>query len=306
MWLASTRISASGALSINTFVTKSATPGVEDGEWAGKGSVTWNDNRIHTQYSLLSVGDRFRDDIGFIKRTGIRKHFIDFGVRHRPESFRKIGIRELHPHTRYNIYTDQSNRLVSYTNHVAYAWFFESGGYLELQWNPRFERIFVPFQIRPDQRFAPGGYGWNEYAIEFESNHSRKVSASALVTLGGFWTGTQKSTKVGMIFRPTYHLTFDTALQRNDIDLPFPMHPFVTNLVTSRIGYAFNTRTFLDTLLQYNTDLRQFSANVRFDLIHRPLSDLFVVYNEQQLNDQPTPVNPGRGLIVKYTQMLAF
>jgi len=28
--------------------------------------------------------------------------------------------------------------------------------------------------------------------------------------------------------------------------------------------------------LQYNTDLKQLSANVRFDLIHRPLSDLFV------------------------------
>ena len=75
-------------------------------------------------------------------------------------------------------------------------------------------------------------------------------------------------------------------------------------LVTSRIGYAFSTRTFLDTLLQYNTDLRQFSANVRFDLIHRPLSDLFVVYNEQQLTNQPVPA--GRGLIVKYTHMIAF
>jgi hypothetical protein len=287
------------ALSINTFVTKSATPGVEDGEWAGKGSVTWNDNRIHTQYSLLSVGDHFRDDIGFIKRTGIRKHFVDFGVRHRPESFRTIGIRELHPHTRYNVYTDQSNRLVSYTNHIAYAWFFESGGYLELQWNPRFERIFTPFLIRPDQRFLPGSYAWHEYVIEYESNHSRKVSGSALITLGGFWTGTQKSTKVGVTFRPTYHLTFDTALQRNDIDLPFPMHPFVTNLVTSRIAYAFNTRTFLDTLLQYNTDLKQFSANVRFDLIHRPLSDLFVVYNEQQLTDRPTPRNTGGGGVGK-------
>ena len=75
---------------------------------------------------------------------------------------------------------------------------------------------------------------------------------------------TQKSMKLGVIYRPSYHLTFDTALQRNDIDLPFPMHAFVTNLVTSRVGYAFNTRTFLDTLLQYNTDLKQLSANVRF------------------------------------------
>ena len=97
---------------------------------------------------------------------------------------------------------------------------------------------------------------------------------------------------------------FDTAFQRNDIALPFPMHAFVTNLVTSRVGYAFNTRTFLDTLLQYNTDLKQFSANVRFDLIHRPLSDLFIVYNEQQLTTRD--ITAGRGLIVKYTHMLAF
>ena len=88
------------ALSANGFLAKSATPGVDSGQMAGKGSVVWNDNFLHTQYSLLSVGDNFRDDIGFIKRRGIRKHFVDFGIRFRPEWWRKLGIRELHPHTR--------------------------------------------------------------------------------------------------------------------------------------------------------------------------------------------------------------
>jgi hypothetical protein len=188
------------------------------------------------------------------------------------------------------------------------AWFFERGGYLEVQWNPRFERIVAPFKVRPDQSFAPGSYGWNEYAIELETDHSRKVSGSALITQGGFWTGRQRSVKAGLLFRPSYHVTFDLALQRNDIALPQPMHDFVTNLVTTRINYAFNTRTFLDTLIQYNTDLKQLSANVRFDLIHRPLSDLFLVYNDQRMTEQTTvfPVSTGRGLIVKYTHMLAF
>jgi hypothetical protein len=294
------------ALSINGFLARSFSPGAAGGELAGKGSVTWNDNFLHTQYSLLTVGDDFRDDIGFIKRRGVRKHFADFGIRFRPEWWRKFGIRELHPHTRYNIYTDQSNEKVTHTNHVAMAWFFERGGYVELQWNPRFERITVPFQIRPDQAFAPGSYGWNEFVFELETDHSRKVSGSALITGGGFWTGTQRTSKVGLLFRPSYHVTFDLALQRNDIALPLPMHDFVTNLVTSRVGYAFNTRTFLDTLIQYNTDLKQLSANVRFDLIHRPLSDLFIVYNDQRLTEQTTPINTGRGLIVKYTHMLAF
>ena len=294
------------ALSINGFLARSFTPGVTGGEMSGKGSIVWNDNFLHTQYSLLSVGDNFRDDVGFIKRQGVRKHFVDFGIRFRPEWWRKFGVRELHPHTRYNIYTDQSNAKVSHTNHVAMAWFFERGGYMEVQWNPRYERIVAPFKVRTDQSFAIGSYAWNEYALELETNHSRKVSGSALITMGGFWNGTQNTIKGGVVYRPSYQLTFDIALQRSDITLPQPMHDFVTNLVTSRIGYAFNTRTFLDTLLQYNTDLKQFSANIRFDLIHRPLSDLFVVYNEQRLTDVPTPVNAGRGLIVKYTHMLAF
>jgi Domain of unknown function (DUF5916)/Carbohydrate family 9 binding domain-like len=294
------------ALSLNGFLTRSFTPGVTGGQMAGKGSAAWNDNFVHAQYSFLTVGDHFRDDIGFIKRTGIRKHFADFGVRQRPEWLRKTGIRESHPHTRYNIYTDQSGTKVSHTNHVAEAIFFERGGVLEVQWNPRFERIAAPFKIRPDQSFAPGSYSWHEFAAELETDHSRLISGSTIVTLGGFWNGTQRTVKAGVIVRPTYHLTFDVAMQRNDIRLPVPMHDFVTNLVSSRVGLAFNTRTFLDTLLQYNTDLKQFSANVRFDLIHRPLSDLFVVYNEQQLTSPPSPVNPGRGLIVKYTHMLAF
>ena len=295
-----------GSLSLNGFFARSFTPGVQGGETSGKGSVTWNDNFVHTQYSFLTIGDNFRDDIGFIKRTGIRKHFADFGLRQRPEWLRSYGIRESHPHTRYNIYTDHAGQKVSHTNHVAQAFFFERGGLIEIQWNPRFERISTPFKVRPDQSFAVGTYSWNEYALELETDHSRMVSGSTLVTMGGFWNGTQRSMKAGVIVRPTYHLTFDVAMQRNDIRLPLPMHDFVTNLVSSRVGFAFNTRMFLDTLLQYNTDLKQFSANVRFDLIHRPLSDLFVVYNEQQLTSPPSPVNPGRGLIVKYTHMLAF
>src|SRR5207247_5621001 len=97
------------ALSFNGFLTKSATPGIDGGEWAGKGSAAWNNNRWHAQYSMLSIGENFRDDVGFIKRTGIRKNFADVGIRSRPDALRRLGIREMHPHTRWNIYTDQSN-----------------------------------------------------------------------------------------------------------------------------------------------------------------------------------------------------
>ena len=62
---------------------------------------------------------------------------------------------------------------------------------------------------------------------------------------------------------------------------------------------------FLDSLLQYDRDLDQFNANVRFNLIHRPLSDLFVVYNEQR-SSSPARRARRRAVIVKFTRSVAF
>ena len=56
--------------------------------------------------------------------------------------------------------------------------------------------------------------------------------------------------------------------------------------------------------MQYRNDVKQFSANVRFNLIHHPLSDFFIVYNEQQFTDGR--VAAGRGVVVKYTHLFSF
>jgi hypothetical protein len=61
---------------------------------------------------------------------------------------------------------------------------------------------------------------------------------------------------------------------------------------------------FLDALVQYRNDLKQFSSNVRFNLIHHPLSDFFIVLNEQHFTDGR--VAGGRGVVVKYTHLFSF
>jgi hypothetical protein len=292
------------ALSINTFVAKSDTPGLDGNDWTGKASISWNDNVQHWQYSFLTIGDDFRDDLGFVRRRGIRKHFVDSGVRPRPAALRRRGIRELHPHARLNEYTDHDNRLVTRQDHVGFSFFFENGGIFEYAWNPKAERIDVPFELRRGTVFLPGRYDWNEYELTLQTDQSRALAASIRLTNGGFWNGTQNSQRLAVVLRPSYHLLVDVAWQRNDLAFPAPLQSFTTNLLSARLGYAFTTQMFLDSLLQYNRDLRQFNANVRFNLIHRPLSDLFVVYNEQRFATGPTP--PGRGLVVKYTHMLAF
>ena len=167
------------------------------------------------------------------------------------------------------------------------------------------EEIRTPFRIRPNVFIPPGQYRWNEYQWQLETDQSRVVAGSATITNGGFWDGTQNSQRVAVVIRPSYRLIVDLSFQRNDITLRTPVAAFTTKLVALRTAYSFSTNMFLDSLLQYNSDARQFNANVRFNLIHRPLSDLFVVYNEQQFVEGPE-VNPGRAVILKYSHMLAF
>jgi len=61
---------------------------------------------------------------------------------------------------------------------------------------------------------------------------------------------------------------------------------------------------FLNALLQYSTDTHQLSSNIRFNVIHRPLSDFFFVYNEHR--DEYSGLLQDRSLIAKLTYMVAF
>jgi hypothetical protein len=78
----------------------------------------------------------------------------------------------------------------------------------------------------------------------------------------------------------------------------------IHGLKQPRLAYNFTTSVFLNALLQYNTDSGQLSSNLRLNIIHRPLSDFFLVYNERR--DEQTNVPLDRALIVKLTYMVAM
>jgi hypothetical protein len=106
---------------------------------------------------------------------------------------------------------------------------------------------------------------------------------------------------MGITFAPGYQFSTDLTWSHNDIDLP--SGDFTTNLVAARIGYLFSNRMFLHALIQYNSDTRETSSNVRFNLIHRPLSDLYIVYNERRSSVGDVKE---RALIAKLTYAFDF
>jgi hypothetical protein len=252
----------------------------------------------------MKIGEGFRDDLGFVRRTGVTRQFYDAAFFKEPAMLKRRGIRRIEPHGRVWIYDDPSGQLVSRTGHVAEQTTWNNGSYMEYAFEPRVEAITRPFVVSPGVAIPPGRYDWNQQLVLFEGDHSKPLSGSFRYTFGGFWSGSQRNVQTSVLYRPTYRMVFDLGLQITNIALDLPKAEFTTTLVNLRTGYSFSSNMFLDTLLQYRSDVKQFSANVRFNLIHRPLSDFFIVYNESQFTDITQPA--GRGLVVKYTQMFAF
>ena len=104
---------------------------------------------------------------------------------------------------------------------------------------------------------------------------------------------------------PNYRFRATVGLQRTEANLTLPALHFTNSLTTVRSSYSFTPNMFVDALSQYDAVSKLFNANIRFNLIHHPLSDLFIVYNDQRMLTPDSPI-PGRSLLVKFTQMVSF
>ncbi|MBI3791965.1 MAG: carbohydrate binding family 9 domain-containing protein [Gemmatimonadetes bacterium] len=188
--------------------------------------------------------------------------------------------------------------------HTGQTFFLENGGYFELSINPKMQRIDAAYTIDPAIAAIPAGsYAWTEFQLIGATDASRPVSISATVIGGGLWSGTQRTQQFAVAFRPSYHFSASLGVTHTEAILDNPKANFEATLWTARTNYSFTTNMFFDALAQYDPKAHTLNANLRFNLIHHPLSDLFIVLNEQRYT-VPGVASAGRGVTVKFTQMV--
>jgi hypothetical protein len=298
-----------GRVDWNVYGVRSFAPNDSQGQYAARTSVNYEGNFVHVKPAVLEIGRGFRDDLGYYRRTDVRKWALDMGIRPRLASLRTLGVREMHPHVVWAYYERPGDReMIAKNLHTGYTFFLTNGGYVELSANPRFERIETAFALdKSVPAIEPGGYGWTEWQLRGSTDASRVVSSDFTLVSGGFWTGTQRTANVSATVHPTSRLRLSGGVSRTAARLDGPTDPrFVASLYTARTSYSFTTAAFVDALTQYDPRTKQLSANVRLNVIHHPLSDLFIVYNDQRFVSLPDAPRAGRSLTIKATQMVAF
>ncbi len=285
-------------LAFTTFILKTETPGLEGDDTAADFGVRWNDRRLDFQGEFLSIGENFNPEVGFVPRRGIRKSRSSLTWRVRPGD-RLSRVREIRPQANIDYITDQENVIKTRNSQLGLAFELQNSSVIFLAFNSHFERLDEPFFIRPEQSIPVGDYPISGWAFFFSSDRSRILGGELRVNSGDFFDGEKTTVRGKLGLQPDYR--FSAELSWNHDDISLPSGDFDTNLVAARLSYSFNTSTFLNALIQYDSTQREVSSNIRFHFIYKPLSDFFLVYNERRSS---TGEVLERALIAKLTYVL--
>jgi hypothetical protein len=149
---------------------------------------------------------------------------------------------------------------------------------------------------------VPVGTYDDDHLMWFGStNQSRMVSLGSNGRISRFFGGSLVSAGATLTAAPSAQVGLSFAYNRNVIDVP--AGDFTADLLSMRGTYSFSTRMSTNVLVQYNSLDRDFSTNVRFNFVHRPGSDFFIVFTENRGRDDRVWNLSDRGLVMKVTYL---
>jgi hypothetical protein len=304
-------------LRISSALAKTFTPSREGSDWVGKIEGEYQNRWMRVFSSYADIGENFNPRMGFVQRPnqGVRYISDEFELRHSFNPDERFGsfARELFVRfggdqtlvwdrppngsddARFLRTEDKSLSLPSITLE------FMDATSLNVNYTRSFDRLVRAERIA-GVLIPAGDYRTNRNSFSYFTNRSKPISANVGYNRGGYWTGKRTQYSFGVRVRPNYRLNANFTFSRNNINLA-SVTPFHTHEVGARVEYSFTPKMSFDAFVQYNNDADQITSNIRFRLIHRPLSDIYVVYNDR--HDRNTEQRDWN-MTVKYTHLLSF
>ncbi len=291
-------------LEFDSYLMRSDTPGRSGNDQARRFQTGWRDEELLVIAEYNSVQPNFNPEVGFVRRRDNEQYAGEFAWK--PLLRRNQTIRNLNFATSLDYYGGSSSgKIETRTNETNLGVIFESNASINFTIINTFDRLANPLRIpsaNPRVVITPGDYRFVDYKGNFSTNVRRKISGSGAYSRGDFYNGNHRQVTGSLNLKPNYHLTVNFTYDRNRVTLP--NGGFTTELVGAKFIYGFTPRAFVNAFIQYNADTHVISSNIRFDLIHHPLSDLYIVYNDTR--STLTHQTRERAFIVKLTNLFSF
>ncbi|NAS29714.1 hydrolase [Flavobacteriaceae bacterium R38] len=246
-------------------------------------NLNYNSRRYNFGLRATYVGDDFRSDLGFIRRTDIfrlqpnitriiwpekgkiNRHDIQF----QPAFLWRPGLD--FQNTDYNISTSWRAE-------------FKNTARLSAGINNRFTFLTSAFDPTGTEGAIPlpadRGYYYTSFNAEYQSDRRKVFSYRISPSAGAFFNGDIYSIDGQMSLRLQPNFSTSVNFNYNRIELPNPFPSATIFIVSPRFDVTFNKSIFWSTLVQYSNQSDNLGINSRLQWRFAPLSDLFLVYTD--------------------------
>ncbi|MCP4883161.1 MAG: carbohydrate binding family 9 domain-containing protein [Flavobacteriales bacterium] len=284
------------------YLHKSFTPESGNKDLSSGGFLEYNTRDWKFNIGGIYVGDDFQSDLGFIRRNDIvtinpvaTRIFYPAGSKINTHTIEVRGSTTWSPDLDFK-YTDG---MVD----VEYQIAFRNQSQIEMALNHRYTYLLDDFDPTGSDDGIPlpafSKYNYTKLDFTYQSDNRKDFLYEVRTDLGEFFNGYKYSLTSDFRYRVQPYFTASFRSSFNYIDLPDPYPTESVWFVGPKVEFTFTKNLFWSTFIQFNSLDEDFSINSRLQWRFRPLSDLYVVYND---NYKTTPFSPGyRALIVKFT-----
>ena len=272
---------------VNGYGAGSVNEGRSDKNWSYGFSAQYPNDRFDAQVVFREIQENFKPGLGFVQRDNVQLLRVAGSYNPRPRNF--LNIQQMNIDVFYTRFTRLDNDQVESSElYVTLLdWHLKSGDSLHaiLDFNPTYERLFEAFEIAPGVILSAGEYRFTRFrSIPFSSAAKRRLSGSASVAWGNYWSGKAEQVTTAV----TYKLPprFTISLNTNVTFARLPEGNFTARIVTSNVSYAASPLLAFSNLIQYDNRSRNLGWQSRVRWTLQPGNDLFFVLNQGWIQEE--------------------
>ena len=285
------------------YVHRSFNPDDSKGNYSFGAFMGYNERRYSAFFDFVYVDEGFDSDLGFIRRKDIYKSAGSFARQFWP----KTGAINNHGIEFFTVYTQIPSldfKNSDFFNSLSWNFNFNSLAELQLSFEDRYVLLLDDFEPTGADGAADlpadSDYRFQSYSLQFRSDRRKVFSYSLQPSFGEFFNGYRYSFegRLNLRLQPKFNFSLRTNLDR--IELPEPFGTADIILISPRIDFTLNKSVFWSTLVQYSNQRDNLGINSRLQWRFAPLSDLFLVYNDNYFVNSFMPRNRTINLKLTY------
>ena len=283
----------------DVFGTRSFTEGVGGDGYSYAVGYNYNGDVWGSFFNHYGVSPDAEASAGFITRTDLRSTDLYGGRTWRPSA---LGLRDIRLFVGGNYSnTISGGRLQEWSAGFFLSPAWESSDNITFFMNAAETVVDEAFDLSEGVDVPTGRYRADHIGWFAGTSEARMLRVSSQGTISRFYEGSLVSVSTTLTAAPSPKVSVALGYNRNVVDVP--SGDFTADISSVRATYSFSTRMSTNVLVQYNSLDREFSTNVRFNFIHRPGSDFFIVFTENRGDDDRVWNLSNRGLVMKITYL---